>query len=106
MIAAFLKSSGIDQMAAHSTVIIAIAMATFCLTFGVLADWASRESGFGVLGNAMILFISMLSGLILFNAKVMPLKYTLPPVLAMVAIGSAVLGLTVLSFIASRPIRT
>lgn len=105
MIAAFLKSSGVDQLAAHSSVIIAIGMATLCLCFGWLADWVSRAPGFGVLGNAVILFISMLSGLILYNAKVMPLKHTLPPVLVVIAIGSATLGLTLMSFIATRPSR-
>lgn len=105
MIAALLKSSGADQLAFHSATLILIGMLTVSFCFGWLADWVTRVVSFGVLGNALIMFTSMLAGLVIYNAKIMPLKHTLPPMLVIVAIGSGVIGLTALTLIASRPLR-
>lgn len=105
MFAEFLKTSGVDQLAAHSVIIIAIAMSTIAVIFGWLASWVTRVVSFGVLTNATIAILSMAAGIVLYNHKIAPLKHADPAMLVAVTIGSAVLGLMLTIFVRVRPYR-
>lgn len=102
MLAQFFKTSGLDQLEMHSIILVVIGVSAFCAGFGWLASWVGRANGSGVAGNAVVLLMSMTSGLVAFNHFIAPLQKSHAPLLAAVAVGTAVTGLLAVHFLRSR----
>lgn len=105
MIATFFRTSGLDQLEAHSVILVIIGVSAFCAGFGWLASWVSRAGSTGVGGNAVILFTSMAGGLVGFNHFVMPLQKSQATLVVTVAVAAAVAGLLLVNLLRSNPLR-
>lgn len=102
MLATLIKTTGVDQLANHSIIVIVLAIFMFCAAFGWLADWVTRYVSFGAGPNALILFVSMITGLLTCNARFEHLRQLPASTIVFVGVGSALAGLMLLSFLRSR----
>lgn len=105
MITSFLRTSGLEQLEAHSVILVIMGVSAFCAGLGWLANWVSQAGSTGVGGNAFILLSSMAGGLVGYNHFIMPLQKSQGSLVVMVAVGAAVAGLLLVNLLRSHPFR-
>ncbi|HRK23380.1 MAG TPA: hypothetical protein PLQ11_00350 [Beijerinckiaceae bacterium] len=106
MAGSLIKSMGIDLLSPQSLIVIGFALAVFCTSCGWLAHFIAREISFGMLGNPVVMFVSLWLGLIAFHALAGPLPQHAPLTIAYVAVASAIGGLLIASTLKGQPWRT
>mgnify|MGYP007118552254 CR=1 FL=1 len=98
-----MKSLGLDTLGTSQLILLFSCQMLVAFIVGAYAHEVAPRLGFGVIGNSMVLFLSLWSGLVAYAHFVQPLRYAPPPVYLGVAVGSAVLGLITLTLVLRRP---
>ena len=71
-----LNSLSLSQLNDNELAFLAVFVFIICLIIGMLMDIILRQSAFGIIGNAVILFICYISGLLIYHSYVQNLRQT------------------------------